>query len=225
MFDGGRKRRSGLGSLIAVLAGVTLLAACNNDSPTAPTPPPAPMPTTQTFSNLSNVGIPASGTSGEAGPYPSTINVSGMAGSVTDVNVTIVSLSHTYPDDLDVVLVGPQGQAVLLMSDAGGSTDVTNVTLDFDQSAAESLPDSTALSGGMYLPTNFGAGDSMPDPAPAGPYNVTLELFNGTNPNGTWRLYINDDAGADAGSTGGWSLEITTLASEAFATDSATSKW
>ena len=37
-----------------------------------------------------------------------------------------------------------------------------------------------------------------------------LSLFNGTNANGTWSLYVLDDAGGDIGSiSGGWDLTIT----------------
>jgi hypothetical protein len=40
----------------------------------------------------------------------------------------------------------------------------------------------------------------MPAPAPAGPFGTTMAAFNGASPNGTWKLFINDTAGAD----GGW---------------------
>ena len=38
-----------------------------------------------------------------------------------------------------------------------------------------------------------------------------LSVFDGTDPNGTWKLYVVDDAADDTGAiTGGWSLHITT---------------
>ena len=60
--------------------------------------------------------------------YPSNIAVSGLTGRpITNVTVSLNHLSHTFPDDIDVLLVGPQGQTVFLMSDSGGSGDISNV--------------------------------------------------------------------------------------------------
>ncbi len=47
-----------------------------------------------------------------ATPYPSTIAVAlanGVAADTVDVNVTLSGLSHTNPDDIDILLVGPAG--------------------------------------------------------------------------------------------------------------------
>jgi hypothetical protein len=40
--------------------------------------------------------------------------------------VTIDGIWHQNPDDLDLLLVGPQGQKVILMSDACGSFGVNS---------------------------------------------------------------------------------------------------
>ncbi|MGH9903539.1 MAG: proprotein convertase P-domain-containing protein, partial [Pyrinomonadaceae bacterium] len=130
-------------------------------------------------------------------------------GTVNKVTVTLTGIEHTFPSDIDVLLVGPQGQKMILMSDAGGGTDINNVTLTFDDAAAAALP--ATLVSGTFRPTNVGTGDTFPAPAPAAPYGSALSVFSGTNPNGTWSLYALDDAGVDDGTiAGGWSLTITT---------------
>ena len=43
---------------------------------------------------------------GPASPYPATINVSGLAGVIGNVRVTLIKLAHSFPDDIDALLVG-----------------------------------------------------------------------------------------------------------------------
>lgn len=147
-----------------------------------------------------------------ASPYPSNITVAGFPGSVAKVTVTLNGLTHTFPDDVDVLLVGPSGQMSVLMSDVGGGDDVAGLTFTLDDTAINSLPDSVTFGAGTYKPTNSGVGDPFGAPAPAAGSSSSspLSVFNGTNPNGTWSLYVVDDAGGDVGSfAGGWSMEIT----------------
>src|ERR1043166_8746169 len=96
--------------------------------------------------------------------------------------------------------------------DAGQGDDLNRVTLRFDDAALVSLPANSAILPGIdYKPTNFGDGDYFAPPAPTEPYGSTLSVFNGTNPNGDWLLYIMDDQGSDAGVVyGGWRLTFTT---------------
>lgn len=155
--------------------------------------------------------------SAPATPYPTTINVSDLSGTITDVNVTLHGVSHTFVDDVAVLLVGPSGQKVMLMSDAGGGQDLRGVDLTFDDEATRSLPDGagTQITTGSYKPTQganstYKVPSSLPSPAPAGPYGSALSVFDGADPNGTYDLYVLDDAPGDPGQiAGGFSLDIT----------------
>lgn len=162
----------------------------------------------RSFANSTRTTIPDNN---RAAPYPSVINVSGLTGAVGKVTVTLKGLSHTYPDDLDILLVGPQGQGVVIMSDAGGGHSFTNITLTIDDAAAAALSDTGPIQSGAFKPGNYPPADAFPAPAPAGPYGSTLAAFTGASPNGVWSLYVRDDYLGDIGSLDGWSLDITTV--------------
>ena len=157
---------------------------------------------------------------GKADPYPSEIAVSGLGSSVSDVNVTVSGLGHSYPADIGLLLVSPAGQSVILMSDSGGNVPVSGINLTFDDAASGDVPRDGPLTSGTFLPSRgpytsgCPAPVSFPEPAPASPYGSSLSVFNGTNPNGSWKLYVIDDTLGDTGSIGGWSLEITTVTSD-----------
>ena len=162
-----------------------------------------------TFTNSAAITIPDSGAST---PYPSSISVSNLTGSLRKVTAKLKNMNHTWPDDLDILLVGPGGQKVMLMSDAGGSLDLINVTLTFDTAAASALPDSTQIVSGTYRPTDFEIGETLVSPAPAGPYITNLFAFTNSSPNGTWQLFVFDDAGGDQGNiAAGWELALTVV--------------
>ena len=141
-----------------------------------------------------------------------------MSGSVSNVTATLRGFNQTWAADVDVLLVGPGGQKMILMSDAG-SNAVNGLTLTFSDAAATLLPPGV-FGSGTYRPMNYtddsSGGDNFPSPAPAGPYGTNLAVFNGTPPNGAWSLYVFDDGPGDTGTiTNGWSLTITTQPSAA----------
>jgi subtilisin-like proprotein convertase family protein len=173
---------------------------------------------TATFASATSISIPSSGV---ANPYPSALSVSGMAGTISNVTVTLKNISHTNPDDLDIILVSPSGKKVLLLSDAGGSGDLNNVTLTFGDAAAALLSNSGQLASGTYKPTNYNTNtDTFPSPAPGAPYGATLATFNGLDANGVWSLYVRDDASSNSGNiAGGWSLTVTTTGAQALAAE------
>ncbi|MDX6372754.1 MAG: hypothetical protein QOD98_1742 [Nocardioidaceae bacterium] len=156
--------------------------------------------TTGAFSVL----IPGSGGVGPASPYPITIPVGGQSGNITDLNVVLKGVTHRFVDDLDILLVGPNGAKVMLVSDPCGDVVETNVTWTIDDQAAAPLPalftGTTATCGtGSFKPTDSTPGDVMPAPAPAGPYGTALSAFNGISPNGNWLIYAQDDLGGGDG--------------------------
>ncbi|UXI66252.1 hypothetical protein [Tahibacter amnicola] len=157
---------------------------------------------------------PASGQA--ASLYPSPIAVSGLTGVVENVSVTINGYSHAFPADTDFLLVSPSGRKSVLMSDFGaGSPGVSNINITMDDYGPRPIPSTvTGNTGvpfvtGTYRPANSGTTDQFPAPAPAAPYTYTLSAFNGEDPNGTWNLYVIDDANLDGGSiSGGWTISF-----------------
>lgn len=152
--------------------------------------------------------------SGAATPYPSIINITGLPGVISKVTVTLSNITHTWPADIDVLLVSPHGERVMVMSDVTDDTsgpDALNVTLTLDDAAADPLLGSGSLLPGVYLPTDIDPTETMTAPAPARPYAPALAAFNGFSPNGNWSLFVSDDVGGDSGSMSGWSLSIQTV--------------
>ena len=149
-----------------------------------------------------------------ATPYPSPINVSNVTGKVDSVTITLnnvqtFSSANGQAQNINLLLVGPEGQNVVLMSQVP-SAPLNNVTLKLDDNAASfisSFPVVTVptIASGTYKPTNYSVNgfldvypflynNNTPTPtgAPVGPYGSTLSVFNKTNPNGTWNLYAVD---------------------------------
>ena len=157
-------------------------------------------------------------TPGVASPYPSDISVTGLHGFITSVRVTLNGLSHQYAEDVGIVLQSPTGAALLIQDGAGYG--INNITYTLADDGVERLPGQEPWPPGIYKPTAYYRDDSFPAPGPgtvygnpgpiAGGTATFASTFNGTAPNGTWRLFVVDFLDPDGGFiNGGWSLEIT----------------
>jgi hypothetical protein len=94
-----------------------------------------------------------------ASPYPSTIVVSNVNGVIVKATVTLTNLYHTYPNDIDALVVSPGQKDTLIMAHAGGGNAIGKVTLTFDDAATNSLPPKaypqTTITNGTYKPTSY----------------------------------------------------------------------
>ena len=130
---------------------------------------------------------------------------------VFDVDVSL-HLTTTWSDDVDLLLVGPQGQHTMLLSDVGGDNDLSHTAITIDDEAAAALPDDGQIGAGSYRPTNFNGGDdendNFPAPAPAATGTPSLSVFDGTAPGGTWRLFGYDPISVDLVQVDDWTLDI-----------------
>lgn len=164
-----------------------------------------------TFTNPAVVTIPANAMAAASTPYPSSIAVGTLTGTVQKATVTLLGYSHTCSNDVQVLLVSPSGAKSTVFSHPGpgsGCPPSVNQDLTFDQAAASDLPYPPVT--GTWKPTEGDPPLPFDPPAPAGPYPLSLDEFNGTNPNGTWNLFVGDFGGGDDGSLSrGWSLTLT----------------
>jgi hypothetical protein len=137
---------------------------------------------------------------------------------ILDLQVVLDGLSHTFPDDLDFLLVAPDGRNFEFWSDAGGGADISNGNFVIADSGASLLPDQTTIASGTYQPTNYGFESStnwnlpgliINSAAPAD--TATLDsVFGGLWFGGNWTLDVRDDlGGGDIGSVTRWGLKGT----------------
>lgn len=160
----------------------------------------------QEFTSSGGLDIPSYGS---ATPHPSTIEVGGVEGTVTALRVKLNALTHTYPDDLDVLLMAPDGRVCALMSDAGNGYGVFLTNLVLDDSAAAALPDASQIISAGYRPANHGTAEPLP-PGGSGVMGTNLMALTAGGVNGSWKLFVDDDAAGDSGSLGSWAIAVET---------------
>jgi hypothetical protein len=97
----------------------------------------------------------------------------------------LISISYgpDHSNDMEVLLVGPDGQSTLILSDVGGNTTTIGVDLAFDDQAPQQLPADAPLTEGFFQPTNIGSPDPWPGTIQP-PNTASLAVFNGSDPNG-----------------------------------------
>lgn len=158
-----------------------------------------------TFANGNAIALPVSGV---AGTYPSAIQVMGFEGSLNHLRVKLDGLTHAYPD---LLLVAPDGQSVVLMSNLGEPVSMSGRSVVIDDLAPTFIPNSSLpIHTAHYRPSDFTPGQIFPAPAPSSAPLASLSGLYGICPNGEWKLFIMNDSATIGGSISGWSLEIGT---------------
>jgi len=166
-----------------------------------------PVPTSSLVVYSNNSGITISSL-GAATPYPSAITPQCVPGVVKKITATLYGYTHTFPSDVNVLLVSPEGRKVMLMAGAGEAITGAGVNLTFSDAAGRAVPATGMIVSGTYKPSNYNPDVVFSSPAPSGPYSTDLSTFIGTQPNGSWQLFVYDDYTLDAGSITSWSLNL-----------------
>ena len=115
-----------------------------------------------------------------------TLNVP-FNGTVTDVNIKDLDITHSWIADLEITLGDPNGNSAILYDNTCGDDDDIFLTYD-DAGSAFSCADRT--SGNTVQPAE------------------SLSVFNTANTMGNWELEITDIENQDGGVLNSWTLEI-----------------
>jgi len=110
------------------------------------------------------------------------------SGSLSDLNVNAVEITHTWIGDLTITLTSPSGTTVVLVDQICDLEE--NMSLSFDDDAGMGDIPCPPTDGGTYQPEG------------------NLSDFDGENPFGTLVLTIVDNVDYDGGSLDGWSLDF-----------------
>jgi len=157
-------------------------------------------------------------------------NLSGASGPISDISLSLTissaSGSTAYNGDLFAYLAGPNGGYSVLLNRVGVGTGnafgYNNAGMDvtFSLEAASNIHSyqtaGPSFNGQGQLTGSWLADGRTVDPqsAPAafdagGP--AGLDSFIGANPNGTWILFLNDNAGGNTAQVDKWTLNVTTV--------------
>ena len=125
----------------------------------------------------------------EATEVSSVMNIQ-SAGTIIDVNVTNIDITHTWVEDIQLTLISPSGEFVSLLNSTCSQEDDINLSFD-DQADNEynSWP-CPPIDGLTYQPLE------------------PLSVLNGSNPQGDWTLVVTDVFAEDGGELLNWNLDI-----------------
>ncbi len=163
---------------------------------------PVPLPEPPTFTNNNNLPISQTNVS-----YFSDIQVFGVIPPVLGPGVIqsicIDSLSHRWIDDMDIFLIGPNGQFIELTTDNGGNGG-NGGGIDYYINTCFTEAAGTLIS----APGPFAPPTAVPFTGDWLPEGVWSDLWSGgdKSTNGTWRLQIIDDAMGFNGTLHSWSI-------------------
>jgi subtilisin-like proprotein convertase family protein len=168
-----------------------------------PIPPNCAAGATGTGTNATPLPIPDSG----GATVSSAITIMGAGPYLWDLNM-VTNITHTFPGDLDFTLTSPAGTIVTVSSDNASTNDnvFAGTTWDDDASPGGQVPYTTTA--GVVGDHPYAVGVVATPLAP----EEAFAAFIGEDPNGTWTLTLDDDAGGDTGTLNSWSLSIVTLA-------------
>jgi subtilisin-like proprotein convertase family protein len=161
---------------------------------------------------------------GNASGLALTTNLTGMSGTITNVSISL-DITGGFNGDLYVYLDGSNGGFAVLLNrvgvtggDAFGYSD-TGFNVTFDDSASYNNIHfyqnfAYTLNGGGQLTGSWSSDGRAIDPlstpstfATTQPTSL-LDSFDGTDPNGTWSLFLTDLSGGGQSSLANWRLDI-----------------
>ncbi len=111
-----------------------------------------------------------------------------------------ININHTYDGDLEAKLIAPDGTVVSLFTNIGGGGDNFTATCFDSVSTSPGIGSGTPPFTGTFLPEG-----------------CLGNINNGQNGNGTWRLFVQDDAASDTGIVVDWQLTFGSNAPTPFA--------
>lgn len=133
-------------------------------------------------------------------------NVSGITGDISDVQLTL-DITGGFNGDLYAYLVGPQGQLAILLNRVGvtagnvfGYGD-SGMNITLDGQGTSNIHDYQSTLGWSLNGTLWAADGRAVDPQSAGMVfdsattTANLGVFQNTDPNGQWTLFIADVSG------------------------------
>ncbi|MEZ4771676.1 MAG: M12 family metallo-peptidase [Bacteroidia bacterium] len=109
--------------------------------------------------------------------------------TIADVNVKNLNFTHSWINDLDVVLQGPSNKTATLFSRICGEND-EDFDLNLDDEALSATFPCPPVGGGTFRPKD------------------SLAVFDGMNSAGIWILKVTDNENFDGGMLNSWTLEI-----------------
>jgi subtilisin-like proprotein convertase family protein len=175
---------------------------------------------------------------GNLNGFQNSQTISGLSGPITDLNVTL-NISGGFNGDFYAFLTHDNTTAILLnrvgrnsthpvgYPDAGFGANAFASEFTFDDQATADVhfyrnPAYNLNANGQLTGSWQPDGRTLDPLSPASAFDSasrtsTLGLFNGSDPNGSWMLYIADVSSGGEGTLVSWGLQITTVPEPTFA--------